>query len=192
MPEINVTNSAGRDAVVNAESVTVGNPVRWLDGQERQALSVRILKSTIDRDLDALVEETGGLDQVGAALIAGDPEIDLESVGSFLRDPSRMFVDGNRQIVHKIRQWEVVRNPDGSQRERYPAWGHSSWLEACRVAQAAGAKNLALFHHDPEAGDADLERMLGLAREVFPRTFLAQEGLTVHLPLAAADVPVQL
>jgi phosphoribosyl 1,2-cyclic phosphodiesterase len=78
------------------------------------------------------------------------------------------------------------------QRERFPAWGHSSWLEACRVAQEAGARNLALFHYDPAAGDAELETMLSRAREIFPRTFLAQEGLAVHLPLAATDVPAQV
>ena len=44
-------------------------------------------------------------------------------------------------------------------------WGHSSVTYAVDVALAASGKRLALFHHDPARGDADLERMLGMCRE---------------------------
>ncbi len=120
MPEINISNSAGRDAVVNMETVHSPQRVRWLDAQGRQANSIRVLKSTIDRDLDALREQQGELSNVGQALIDGDPEVDLETVGHFLQNTSRVFIDKQRKIVHKVQQFEIVRNPDGSERERRP------------------------------------------------------------------------
>ncbi len=120
MPEINISNSAGRDAVVNMETVHSPQRVRWLDAQGRQANSIRVLKSTIDRDLDALLEQQGELSNVGQALIDGDPEVDLETVGHFLQNTSRVFIDKQRKIVHKVQQFEIVRNPDGSERERRP------------------------------------------------------------------------
>ncbi len=120
MPEINISNSAGRDAVVNMETVHSPQRVRWLDDQGRQANSIRVLKSTIDRDLDALLEQQGELSNVGQALIDGDPEVDLETVGHFLQNTSRVFIDKQRKIVHKVQQFEIVRNPDGSERERRP------------------------------------------------------------------------
>ncbi len=120
MPEINISNSAGRDAVVNMERVNSPQRVRWLDAQGRQANSIRVLKSTIDRDLDALLEQQGELSNVGQALIDGDPEVDLETVGHFLQNTSRVFIDKQRKIVHKVHQFEIVRNPDGSERERRP------------------------------------------------------------------------
>lgn len=120
MPEINIANSTGRDAVVALESVGSPFKVRWVDEQGRQVESARLLKGPIDRDLSALVAQFGELPNVGKALLEGDPEVDLENSGRMLRETSRVYVDANRQIVHRVQFWEIVRNPDGSQRERRP------------------------------------------------------------------------
>lgn len=64
---------------------------------------------------------------------------------------------------------------------RKKGWGHSSWEQAVEVAERAGVKRLALFHHDPEHDDAFL---LGLERECrrrFPDSFFAREGLEITL-----------
>ncbi|HVC93921.1 MAG TPA: hypothetical protein VND64_09530 [Pirellulales bacterium] len=120
MPEINIANSAGRDALVALESVRSPLKVRWVDEQGRQIESARLLKGPIDRDLDALLARYGELPDVGKALRDGDPEVDLEQTGRLLRNTSRVYVDADRRIVHKAQFWEIVRNPDGSQRERRP------------------------------------------------------------------------
>src|SRR6185312_1324770 len=59
MPDISLTNNQGRDANVLAESVRIPVKVRWVDDENRQAASCRLLKGTIDRDLDALLEKAG-------------------------------------------------------------------------------------------------------------------------------------
>ena len=69
------------------------------------------------------------------------------------------------------------------QKALFPRYGHSSWIDAAQVAVEANVNALALFHHDPDAADDDLEAALIEARKIFPRTFLAREGLTVNLPL---------
>jgi hypothetical protein len=120
MHEFNISNRAGRDALVNAENVITPLKVRWIDHSGRQVALARILKSTIDRDFEALADRLGGKTNVGPALIEGDPEVDLETVGSFLKNTSRVFINPDRQVVHRIHQFEIVRNPDGSQRERRP------------------------------------------------------------------------
>ena len=120
MSEINISNSASRDAVVVTESVRSSLNIRWVDERGRQASSVRVLQATIDRDAAALARLLGGMNKVASALIEGDPEIDLEQAGRYLRDTSRVYVDANGQIVHKVTFWESVRNPDGSERERRP------------------------------------------------------------------------
>ncbi len=119
MAEINICNSVGRDAVVAAASVATRKQIRWVDNQYRQASSVRFIKSTLSHDLDALVAASGGeLADVGRALIADDPEIDLDNVGRLLRDTARVYVGKDREIMHNVRFWEIVRNADGSVRER--------------------------------------------------------------------------
>jgi hypothetical protein len=120
MSEINIANSAGRDAVVNSQSVRSTIKVRWVDDQGRQASAVRVLKGTVDRDAPALARNLGAMEKVSDALVAGDPEIDLEQVGRYLRNTSRVYVDPNGQIVHRVQFWEIVRNPDGTVRERRP------------------------------------------------------------------------
>jgi len=120
MPEISLSNSKGRDAQVMAESVLVPVRVRWVDAEDRQANSTRILKGTIDRDLDALLAKEGSLDKVAEALIAGDPEVDLEITGSILRDTSRVYVNSERKAVFAVTQNEIVRNPDGTEKLRRP------------------------------------------------------------------------
>jgi hypothetical protein len=120
MGEINLSNSAGRDAAVVTQSVRAVLNVRWVDNQGRQANSVRILKSTLDRGDGALRAKFGDMNKVASALIEGDPELDLENIGRFLRETSRAYVDPDGKIVHKVAFWEVVRNPDGSERERRP------------------------------------------------------------------------
>ena len=53
--------------------------------------------------------------------------------------------------------------------EEYPkfkGWGHSTWEEAIKVAEAAEVKQTFLFHHDPSHGD---EKMDQIAKEAAAR-----------------------
>ena len=122
MPDINISNPAGRDAVVNMENVTVPLQVRWIDTEGRQARNIRFLKSTMKQDIGAL-NEIGeeSSTEVGNLLVNGDPDVDIESVGSFLFATSRVYVNPKNEILHRAIQYEIIKNPDGSERERRPA-----------------------------------------------------------------------
>jgi hypothetical protein len=120
MPEISLTNSKKRDAQVQASSVKVPLKVRWLDGEDRQVQSARILKGTMSHDLNALTKQFGTAEAITQAMIDGDPEIDLESTGQFLRDTSRAYVNGTGEIVHRVVEMEIVRTPTGEEKARRP------------------------------------------------------------------------
>ena len=71
-------------------------------------------------------------------------------------------------------------------------WGHCTVDYAVHVAATAGAKRLALFHHDPSHGDDVIDRLLVDARGFAEGTSVteviaAAEGTTVSLNLAAAS-----
>jgi phosphoribosyl 1,2-cyclic phosphodiesterase len=68
-------------------------------------------------------------------------------------------------------------------------WGHSTWQEAVKVAQAAGVKQLVLFHHDPSHDDDCLDHIAAQLEAVFPNGLLAREGLTMRLlpPVATTE-----
>jgi len=120
MGQINICNSAGRDALVTADNLAAGLKVRWCDAQGRQANSVRLLKAPIEKDIASLQSQFGELGRVADALIEGDPEIDLENTGRYLRETTRVYVGPDRAVVHRAEFWEVIRNPDGTERERRP------------------------------------------------------------------------
>jgi len=68
--------------------------------------------------------------------------------------------------------------------EEYPAhknWGHSTWQEGVRLANAANVKTLVLFHHDPDHDDAFMDQVAAEAAIARPGTVVAHEGLVLRL-----------
>lgn len=60
-------------------------------------------------------------------------------------------------------------------------WGHSTWQEAVRLCRAAGAKRLAVFHHDPDHSDDQLDAIAREAAAAMPGAVVAREGLVIKL-----------
>jgi phosphoribosyl 1,2-cyclic phosphodiesterase len=63
----------------------------------------------------------------------------------------------------------------------YRGWGHSTWQEGVRLCDAAGAKRLVAFHHDPEHDDATLDRIAVELEAACPGSIVAYEGLEICL-----------
>jgi phosphoribosyl 1,2-cyclic phosphodiesterase len=61
---------------------------------------------------------------------------------------------------------------------RRRGWGHSTWLEAVKLAHLAQVKQLILFHHDPYRTDKQLEAIVRDAQSEFKNTIAAKEGLS--------------
>lgn len=66
-------------------------------------------------------------------------------------------------------------------RQGKKGWGHSAWEDVVELAIAAQVKHLYLFHHDPEASDEHLNERQFCAQQLFPRTYVAREGLKIPL-----------
>lgn len=60
-------------------------------------------------------------------------------------------------------------------------WGHSSWQQGIKLANAAQASRLCLFHHDPEHDDRTMDSIAAAASVSRPGTFVASEGLHLEL-----------
>jgi hypothetical protein len=88
-----------------------------MDEEGRQASPIRVLKAPRNLDVDQAAKKED-LAHVSQSLIDGDPEIDFENTGRFLRETSRVFVDPEGKVVHRVQRWEIIRNPDGTERSR--------------------------------------------------------------------------
>jgi phosphoribosyl 1,2-cyclic phosphodiesterase len=68
--------------------------------------------------------------------------------------------------------------------EEFPkkvGWGHSTWQEGVRLSRAAGAKRLAIFHHDPDHTDDVMDLVDETARHTWNKAFVAREGMVITL-----------
>ena len=64
---------------------------------------------------------------------------------------------------------------------RRRGWGHSHWREAVNVAMESGAKELVLFHHDPDHDDDCIDRAVSEARNYYARVRAAAEGMQIEI-----------
>lgn len=58
-------------------------------------------------------------------------------------------------------------------------WGHSTWNEGVKLCLEAGAKSMAIFHHDPEHEDLFMDKLGEEAKAVWDGTFIAREGMVL-------------
>jgi ribonuclease BN (tRNA processing enzyme) len=68
---------------------------------------------------------------------------------------------------------------------RKHGWGHSHWREAINVVTESGAKELVLFHHDPDHDDACIDKVVKEARDYYPRLRAAAEGMQIEVSAKA-------
>lgn len=89
------------------------------------------------------------------------------------------FVTGADLLVHDCQytKTEYDRGKVG--------WGHSWFEHVCPLASLNGVKSLALFHHDPDRTDDQLDELEEMhckpGQYGDTETFLAREGMTVEL-----------
>jgi ribonuclease BN (tRNA processing enzyme) len=68
--------------------------------------------------------------------------------------------------------------------EEFPdhiGWGHSTWQQATRLANAAQVKRLAVFHHDPDHDDSFMRQVETEAAKAHVGAFVAREGVVLSL-----------
>jgi phosphoribosyl 1,2-cyclic phosphodiesterase len=94
----------------------------------------------------------------------GDPRVDA-ALASFSEGADPLIYDA----TYVPSEYESLRK----------GWGHSTWYAAIATARAARAKSLVLFHHHPDHSDGELDAIERLAKDEFPGTTVAREGMAV-------------
>jgi phosphoribosyl 1,2-cyclic phosphodiesterase len=77
----------------------------------------------------------------------------------------------------------VIYDSTYTEREfaEHVGWGHSTWNEGMRLCRMAGAKQLAIFHHDPDHEDDEMDRIAAEAHAAWPGTVVTRECMTISL-----------
>jgi hypothetical protein len=117
---INISDKNKRDAIVALVFPTKPPGVTNKLPSGETPRSIRLLKETAATNFSSLIGQFKDAAGVGAAIVEGDPELDLETTGLLLDRTRRVYVDGGNRVVYRIRMEEVVYDADGSETERRP------------------------------------------------------------------------
>lgn len=116
--------------------------------------------------------------EMGGATVVYVSDHQMPGDGSHeVTEPVLELCDSADLLIHDA-QFTAEEFPDKNH------WGHCTVDYAVHVARTAGAKVLALFHHDPGHSDDDVDAMFEHARSLAGddlEVIAAHEGLTVSL-----------
>jgi phosphoribosyl 1,2-cyclic phosphodiesterase len=59
----------------------------------------------------------------------------------------------------------------------YAGWGHSTWQQGLKLAEAAKVRRFVIFHHDPSHDDLFMDEIAAAAEAMRPGTVVAREGM---------------
>jgi len=116
MRAINIANSKKRDAEVGFEPLPKRSNIQLVLQDGRPRKNVKILKSVTD--IDTLSKGRVSLAEVGNAIIEGDPEVDIELVGRLVGKTHKLYLNSENKIAYRVHMVQIVRGPDGSEKER--------------------------------------------------------------------------
>jgi phosphoribosyl 1,2-cyclic phosphodiesterase len=89
----------------------------------------------------------------------------------------------DRNVIDLVRDTDIFIYDSTYTDEEFPrfvTWGHSTWQEGIRLANAAGAKTLVIFHHDPSHDDSIMDEIAAAAEQSRPGTLVAREGMVLR------------
>ena len=76
------------------------------------------MKGTILQDMSHLLTAYETPAGVGDAIIATDPEVDIETAGISLSNTRKVWLTPDGKVAYRVQLLEVLKNPDGSEKER--------------------------------------------------------------------------
>lgn len=108
----------------------------------------------------------------------------------FGKDPASQHLARPSHVLPLMQHADVLIHDAQYTPDEYPhkvGWGHSTYLDALRIAQEADVRRLVLFHHDPSHSDAAIDRIVARCHAWIKRRGLsltclgAAEGLQLTL-----------
>lgn len=101
----------------------------------------------------------------------------------YVTDTEHVPGQPDRNIIDLVRGCDLFIYDSTYTDEEFPrfvTWGHSTWQEGVRLADAAGVRTLVIFHHDPSHDDRAMADIEAAATQARPGTIVAREGMVLR------------
>lgn len=102
----------------------------------------------------------------------------------FLTDTEHVPGKPDENVLALIKDADLVIYDCTYTDEEFPSkvgWGHSTWQEGVRLCRQANAKQLVIFHHDPDHDDAFMERVEDEARQSWHGAMVARDNMVLSV-----------
>jgi len=101
----------------------------------------------------------------------------------YLTDTQHVIGELDQNIVDLAKGTDLMIYDSTYTDKEFPArsdWGHSTWEEGVRLANAANVKTFVVFHHDPDHTDGFMDRVAKDVEKARPGSVVAQEGMVLR------------
>jgi hypothetical protein len=140
MRTINLTNEKKRDAQVCMEAPQKKSSVRRVLDSGVNYANIKLLKQNLALVFETLSKNYADLTQMGNAIIAGDPEIDMEAIGKKITGTQKLYLDQNNKIVYRVNMVKIIKDPSGGEKERHDLMRAMSNVTGESIVQWSGRK----------------------------------------------------
>ena len=113
-----LANAKSRWARVRIESRNPRSETMFIGPDGSPVTSTTFIKSTLDTGYGALNKRYGCDDAIAEAILNGDPEIKIETVGRSAGRTERVLLDPDGNALYAALPQEIVFAPDGTEIER--------------------------------------------------------------------------
>lgn len=118
MRKINISNEAKRNAEVAFGTTFSRKTPKYKTADGQDSINERRVRATMATNDTALIQKYG--DNLADALIAGDPEIDIEQFGKKVEGLKRVYLTPEGKVAYGVTINEHIYLPDGTQKEVRP------------------------------------------------------------------------
>ena len=101
----------------------------------------------------------------------------------YLTDTQHVIGKADEEILGLIDGADLMIYDSTYSDEEFEArsdWGHSTWEEGVRLADAAKVKTFVVFHHDPDHTDKFMDRIAKAVEKKRPGSVVAKEGMVLR------------
>lgn len=117
MRKIKLANAQKRDAEIGYGGITRKPKVQYTLADGKKAKNVKVLKSVVETQYDALLAAYGTPESLVENIISGDPEISLKHTGKIITNSQKILVNSEKKPVYKVKITELVYTPEGELKE---------------------------------------------------------------------------
>ena len=118
MRTINITNEKKRDAQVCMEAIKKPSGIKRVMENGEDYFNIKVLKHNLSLAFETLRQNYNDMTEMGKALIDSDIEIDMEVIGKKITGTQKLYLNQNGKIAYRVNMVQVIKDPQGSEKER--------------------------------------------------------------------------